>query len=228
MVEQQLEIEIKSLLGNEENTNALLEVMQKNDPNFSHIVSNSQLNHYFEGVVEPKTLLEALLPHVSQTDVPALERILADGKDLSVRSRQKNSEVIVVIKASIDDTTSANGTARLEFESTMTDISLDELDEVLLNAGLAYQAKWSRVRKEYAYKDMQVCIDRNAGYGYVAEFEKVITDITLSETEKEKIRNEMAVLGIEELPQERLERMFAYYNKNWKDYYGTDKTFTIE
>jgi len=38
----------------------------------------------------------------------------------------------------------------------------------------------------------------------------------------------MAELGVAELPQDRLARMFDFYNQNWPDYYGTDKTFTIE
>jgi hypothetical protein len=38
----------------------------------------------------------------------------------------------------------------------------------------------------------------------------------------------MGKIGAEELPQERLERMFTYYNTHWQDYYGTDKIFTIE
>jgi hypothetical protein len=38
----------------------------------------------------------------------------------------------------------------------------------------------------------------------------------------------MQELGVDELAQDRLARMFAHYNQNWPDYYGTDKTFTIE
>jgi len=35
----------------------------------------------------------------------------------------------------------------------------------------------------------------------------------------------MAKLGATELTQDRLERMFAYYNANWPAYYGTEKVF---
>jgi hypothetical protein len=38
----------------------------------------------------------------------------------------------------------------------------------------------------------------------------------------------MAKLGVEELPQDRLERMFAHYNAHWPEYYGTEKVFVIE
>jgi hypothetical protein len=38
----------------------------------------------------------------------------------------------------------------------------------------------------------------------------------------------MAELGIEELDAARLERMFAYYNAHWPEYYGTEKVFDIQ
>jgi hypothetical protein len=38
----------------------------------------------------------------------------------------------------------------------------------------------------------------------------------------------MAELGVEELLQDRLERMFAHYNEHWQEYYGTDRTFIIQ
>jgi hypothetical protein len=38
----------------------------------------------------------------------------------------------------------------------------------------------------------------------------------------------MKELGVKELDQKRLERMFAFYNTHWPEYYGTDKIFTIE
>ena len=45
---------------------------------------------------------------------------------------------------------------------------------------------------------------------------------------REEVRALMEELGVEELSQERLERMFAFYNANWQDYYGTDKIFIVE
>ncbi len=73
-----------------------------------------------------------------------------------------------------------------------------------------------------------VCIDRNAGYGYLAEFERVLDDAARAAAVEAELRELMAALGCEELAQDRLERMFAYYNANWSEYYGTDRTFVIE
>jgi hypothetical protein len=38
----------------------------------------------------------------------------------------------------------------------------------------------------------------------------------------------MSDFGVEELNQDRLERMFSFYNSHWPEYYGTDKVFNIE
>jgi predicted adenylyl cyclase CyaB len=105
--------------------------------------------------------------------------------------------------------------------------SIEKLDKVLLGAGLSYQAKWSRERTEYALGEIALCIDKNAGYGYIAEFEKTVSDENEMEGARREISKVMKSVGAKELPQERLERMFDHYNKNWREYYGTDKTFSI-
>lgn len=61
----------------------------------------------------------------------------------------------------------------------------------------------------------------------MAEFEKVVDAAEkVSEAQKD-IRALMEKIGVEELSQDRLERMFAYYNEHWEEYYGTDKTFVV-
>ncbi|MEK7617822.1 MAG: hypothetical protein AAB410_01635 [Patescibacteria group bacterium] len=170
--------------------------------------------------------------------------------------------VILVVKATVDDTTSSNGTARLEWESVLFPSpgygeglreglirNIDDLDKLVLSSGFQYQAKWSRERSEYKYTPLpflspsplrgegggegeqlklMVAIDKNAGYGYLAEFEMVVDDEKKADDAKNLIRTVMGGLKIDELPQDRLERMFKFYNENWKDYYGTEKTFTVE
>jgi adenylate cyclase class IV len=97
----------------------------------------------------------------------------------------------------------------------------------VLKSGFAYQAKWSREKTDYNYLGANVTISFSPGYGYVAEFEKIITDPKLADRTKTELRQLMSELKIEELAQDRLARMFAYYNSNWQDYYGTDKVFEI-
>ena len=76
--------------------------------------------------------------------------------------------------------------------------------------------------------DLAVCLDRNAGYGYLAEFEKVVESADEADTAKAMLTELMQRVGAIELPQDRLERMFAFYNEHWPEYYVRDKVFTIE
>lgn len=223
---ESFEIEIKSLLGSRDNAEALIERMRAADPEFKEHGEHTQLNHYFEGG-DLKALQAVLAPHLPEDRQQQFAELAAKARDYSVRTRQADTEVIFVMKLSIDDTTSSNGTARLEFECTLP-MTLDQLDRILLDAGFTYQAKWSRERRTYTYRGATVTIDRNAGYGYVAEFESVVDDPSRADEVKAQLRATMAEVGAEELNQDRLARMFDHYNKNWQDYYGTEKVFTIE
>lgn len=220
------EIEIKTLLGEKEHADLLIKKMQDNDINCKCVAESSQLNHYFEGG-SIEDLYEAVKKMFTGDALARLKTITEKGSTFSVRTRQKDDKVLLVIKASLDGGTSENTVSRLEFEE-LVDISLAELDEIVLSAGFEYQAKWSRDRQEYQYKDVNVCIDKNAGYGYLAEFETVTEDENKAVQAKEKLIKLMSELGVEELDQDRLARMFEHYNANWSEYYGTDKTFTVK
>lgn len=219
------EIEIKSLLGEAEAADALVARMHELDPDCTTVGQNQQLNHYFTGG-DIKALFAATKHFFDAAAVAKFERIVREGTSFSIRTRQKDTEVLLVIKASVDEGTSENTISRLEFEEPVS-CSLAELDALVEGAGYHYQAKWSRERREYSYKGATVCIDRNAGYGYLAEFEKVVADADAIAAARADLEALMGELGAAELPQDRLARMFEYYNQNWADYYGTDKTFTI-
>ncbi len=220
------EIEIKSLLGEKAKAEALVEKMKVLDPNLKIVSENTQLNHYFVGGDIHK-LYEKVEPLYIDEQHEKFKMIAEKGSNFSVRTRQKNDEVLLVIKASLDGGSSSNSVSRLEFEEPIA-LSLTELDSLVLLSGYNYEAKWSRERVEYAYKDINVCLDKNAGYGYLAEFETVTDDEASLSAVKANLEKLMSELGAEELPQERLARMFAFYNENWDDYYGTDKTFNLE
>ena len=220
------EVEIKSLLGSKENADALVANLKKHDPALSVSAHEKQLNHYF--TVPAGVDLGKALSHLIPADKKEIfDLIVKEGKKLSVRTREANGKVIFIIKASVGDDSSANGVKRIEFESEVP-VTLENLDKALLSAGLTYQAKWSRERDQYTSGDVNVCIDKNAGYGYLAEFEKMSKDESQLETTKTELLALMKSLGAAELPQDRLERMFAHYNAHWSEYYGTEKVFNIE
>lgn len=218
------EIEIKSLLGSRENAERLEARMKKLDPSLQALGAHRQLNHYFEGRGDFRAAAKVL---TSEKERKAFVELAEKAKDFSLRTRDADGTVSLVLKASIDDTTSANGTARRELESK-ADAPLEQLDKALLDAGFTYQAKWSRERQEYRCAGANVTIDRNAGYGYLAEFEMMENDPSRAEATKARLRKLMADLNVEELDQARLSRMFAHYNAHWPEYYGTEKIFIIE
>jgi len=221
------EIEIKSLLGSKENADKLKRALLQKDPNLSLVGKGKQLNHYFNAPADLTKLEQVIAPIIENSKLASLKKIVAEGKKVSIRTRDADSKVFFVIKASIDDHSSANGVSRIEFESPVK-LSLAQLDQVLLDAGLTYQAKWSREREEYQSGDMHICLDKNAGYGYLAEFEKVLSSAGEAEKAKSDLLAFMKSVGVAELDQARLERMFAHYNAHWPEYYGTENIFTLE
>jgi predicted adenylyl cyclase CyaB len=222
------EIEIKSLLGSKENADKLKVKLTKKEPKLKLVGKGKQLNHYFNAPKDLSIFEKAITPFIDKSKISSLRQVVREGKKVSIRTRQTDDKVLFVLKASIGDGTSANAVSRIEFESEAKGKTLQDLDNVLLEAGLTYQAKWSREREEYQSKDMNVCIDKNAGYGYLAEFEKVINDEKAVPKVKKELLDFMKEIGLEELGQDRLERMFAHYNNHWNEYYGSDKTFIIE
>lgn len=221
------EVEIKSLLGSKDSAELLKNNLQKLYPDTKLVSKGSQLNHYFNPPKDFSLIENNFAKYIPEDKKSTFANILEHGQKLSIRTRDADGKVILVIKASVGDDTSSNGVKRIEFESVMP-MKLAELDKLLLDSGCSYQAKWSREREEFKSGDMHVCIDKNAGYGYLAEFEKVSEDESALDSIRTTLLQEMKKLGVTELPQDRLERMFAHYNANWEKYYGTDNIFNIE
>jgi predicted adenylyl cyclase CyaB len=222
------EIEIKSLLGEQAEADRVRQNLLSKYQTAQLTEQSQQLNHYFNGD-QGEALLAQAAEHLPPEQLASLRSLLDQAKSLSVRTRQLNDKILLVLKAAIDDTTSQNGIARREFEAHVPHLSLEELDQLLLNAGFDYQAKWSREREAYQLEPgLTVSFDKNAGYGWLAEFEKIVHDPSEVPAAQEELRQLMSELEVEELPQDRLERMFAHYNQNWPKYYGTDLVFVVE
>jgi adenylate cyclase class IV len=221
------EIEIKVLLWDEEKKNIFMKKVQDIFPELEHKYSESQRNHYFEWG-NLLHLLGTFREYISQEEAASLHKLIQEAKSFSVRTRGTIDETILVVKATVNDESSSNGTARIEWEADLAPMSLDDMDTKVLAAGFSYQAKWSRARDEYKLNhDTALCIDKNAGYGYLAEFERVIDDPSLVDATRAELLSMIESLGYAELDQDRLARMFDFYNKNWSEYYGTEKVFTV-
>ncbi|TSC58219.1 MAG: Uncharacterized protein Greene041679_151 [Parcubacteria group bacterium Greene0416_79] len=247
------EIEIKSLLGSKERAEELKSRLAEHFPALKALSPHQQLNHYFTTTTDLSVFEKAITPFLSAQKQRELSEIVKNVRGgVSIRTREADGAVFVILKASIGDDSSANGVSRVEFECVIppvadnagdcdttnvahtnkshprTSATLEKLDKILLNAGLSYEAKWSREREEYVAGAIRITIDRNAGYGYLAEFEKMIGDEREADYARRELKALMAELGCAELPQERLERMFAFYNTHWEEYYGTERVFVVE
>src|SRR3989344_2152749 len=110
------EIEIKSLIGDKSRADDLIAKMKRADPSFVSMGSHKQLNHYFVGG-NLSNLSKNISGYLSENNRQELIKITELAKDFSIRTRQADNKIILVVKASVDDTTSSNGTARMEFES---------------------------------------------------------------------------------------------------------------
>ena len=219
-----IEVEVKILLQSLEKKDNFLKACEEKYPlRESH--KNSQLNHYFTWWD-----LDALKNNIdSYLDVQQkeeLKTLISKAKSFSARTRKSNDSVIFVLKASVDETNSINGTGRLEFEVTVP-LSIDELDKVFLDSWFSYETKWSRDRVEYNFWDYTLCVDENSGYGFLAEIERVVPDGEDIESIKSNIRALIEELWFEELSQDRVNRMYEHYIHVWPHYYGTKNWFNV-
>lgn len=222
------EIEIKSLLGSKERAEELKRRVVQLFPALKTLPPHKQKNFYFNTPVDLAVVLPAVKPFLSEKKQEELGSIIANAKSgVSIRTREADGKALFIMKASIGDDSSENGVSRVEFEEEVQ-LSFDELNQKLLDAGLTYQGKWSRDREHYDLGTIHITIDKNAGYGYLAEFEKMIDDGAEADYAKRELKALMAELKCEELAQDRLERMFKFYNEHWQEFYGTDKVFTVE
>lgn len=222
----QYEIEIKSLLGSQAASDALMKQITKRDPKLKLISEQKQLNHYFHGG-NLTELIGVIKQHLSTEQIAAINEIATTAKHVNVRTRQKNGTVLLIVKGSLDDTSAAHSHQRMEFEAEI-DLTIDELDDLVLSSGWQLEAKWQAKREIYEALGLTIDLMFSPGYGYVVEFEKVVSDESDRTAAHDQVIAVMESLGVRELPNDRLERMFAYYNEHWPEYYGTDRVFTIE
>jgi adenylate cyclase class IV len=213
------EVEIKVLLWEASDKDVFMDRVRTNFPAMNHEYSESQLNHYFEWG-NLKHLLGTFREYISQEQAESLHRLSEEAKSFSVRTRGTPTQTIIVVKATVNDESSSNGTARIEWEVDLAPMTLDDMDKKVLAAGFVYQAKWSRDREWYKLNDNTIlCLDKNAGYGYLAEFERVIDDSSLVDSTRVELLSMIESLGYHELDQARLARMFEKYNREWQSYY---------
>lgn len=180
-----------------------------------------QLNHYFNyDDYSLAYLFNNLRTYLTTEQELDLSNVIGKGNNFSIRTREINSkDTYFIIKYSVIDEDSANGTVRKELE-TKVNLNLDKLDIVLLDSGLSYSSKWSREREVFTKQNITATIDLNAGYGYLLELE-ILTNEDI-ELALSCINKELTKLQLKQLDSNLLNIMFKYYENNWNKYYGTN------
>ncbi|OGD66447.1 hypothetical protein A3F08_01220 [Candidatus Berkelbacteria bacterium RIFCSPHIGHO2_12_FULL_36_9] len=146
---------------------------------------------------------------------------VAPGKN-DLRIRRNDKEAFLILKKGW-----MHDTERDEIEVKVTRPDFERLDEIFVALGYKYDTKWYRKRLEYKLKSFNITIDFNAGYGGVAEIEKVVKNNNEVEKAKKDISDFAKEVGIEPATKELFNKMYTYYKKNWKKYYTTKTTFDI-
>jgi predicted adenylyl cyclase CyaB len=219
------ELEIKCLL-NESNVmdkQKLSFLMSFLNTNYSRVGESSQLNHYF-AKLENNIDAQSLFTELNKLGFPIPDDLSVDFTKASVRTRQTDTETILVIKEGKDP---LNGGDRREIEFMVAGLPIHVLDECLISVGFSLDTKWSRSRITYTSDGVTVCVDKNAGYGYIIEIEKMFKDDSDTTQALDELKTTAKVLGLYLLPKERLSKMYEFYRKNWQDFYLTDNYFCI-
>jgi predicted adenylyl cyclase CyaB len=226
-----IEVEIKSLLGDKAVADKIKSVIET-DFKAQYKSSEEQKTHYFiaeDYTVSLTNLATPLSTYFDRATLNELKIMAQHGSKLSIRSRFTGTKTLFIAKYSLasQDKTSDNSISRRELEKVV-ELTQEELDDIIQNSGFSYQAKWSRYRENYSNSTLNFALDRNAGYGWILEIEKIVSEEHLVPETIEELRSVLSKLELKEIDPSRLDRMFAYYNKNWEHYYGTDKIFVIE
>lgn len=213
-----IEVEVKALVQDVIITKQYL--LQQG---YKYINSEKQLNHYFSyDDYSLAYLFNVLRQYLSTDEELELSNIIGKGNNYSIRTRCINDkDTYFIIKYSLFDEDSANGSIRKEYEVKL-DLTLEQLDKLLLNNGLNYSSKWSRERDVYTKNKYTATIDLNAGYGYLLELETLINNPDSASSYKEVLLNELNKLQLKELNSKLLNIMFSYYESNWSKYYSTN------
>lgn len=236
----QNELEIKCQIKEGSDIDTLKSILHS--IGFEKVSEEKQLNHYFSNphieMAKNYIILDRILKSISVSLDKLNKNLFPHLKNscLSIRTRYtEGKNPLLCIKSNNSDAT--NGDDRFESEFKLDMIYRAELsskntrlDNLLDMSGFKIQSKWSREREVWKStdKNLTVCIDKNAGYGYVVELEKILEISTEDNApELESLKSLADSLNLVELDKDKLKKMFEFYSKNWADYYQTDKTFTV-
>jgi predicted adenylyl cyclase CyaB len=105
--------------------------------------------------------------------------------------------------------------SREEIEVFFSKEDFPKLERFLNLLGFGTGIKWFRLRQQFDWNGIKVCLDDTKGYGLIIELERMCSGEKAEETAA-LLKGKMKELGIEITPKEEFERKFEHYTKNWR------------
>lgn len=105
---------------------------------------------------------------------------------------------------------------REEIEVKFSKDDFEKANKIFEAIGLNIKIKFYRLRNQFDWNNIKVCLDCTKGYGYIIELEKLTTN---QEKERilEELKQKLNQLNIPLTPKQDFEDKFEFYKNNWKD-----------
>lgn len=106
--------------------------------------------------------------------------------------------------------------AREEIEIKTDKENFQNLENLFKNLGHNIEIKWERLRHQFNWNEIKICLDYTKGYGYIIELEKMSNEQDKEKT-LEELKQKLKELNIPLTPKEIFNEKYNYYKKNWQE-----------
>jgi len=105
---------------------------------------------------------------------------------------------------------------REEIEIKFNPEDFEKAYKIFEAIGLNTKIKWYRLRNQFDWNGIKVCLDHTKGYGHIIELEKLTND---KEKERilEELKQKLNELNITLSPKQEFEDKYKHYEQNWRE-----------
>lgn len=94
--------------------------------------------------------------------------------------------------------------------------NFENLGKLFSGLGYSVDIKWLRLRNQFNWNGIKVCLDFTKGYGYIIELEKMSDEENKQKT-LEELKNEFNKLNIPLTSKEEFTEKYNHYKNNWRN-----------
>ena len=102
------------------------------------------------------------------------------------------------------------------FTSKENEHNFENLGKLFNALNYNVEIKWLRLRNQFNWSNIKICLDYTKGYGYIIELEE-ISDEENKENILQELKQKLRELNIEETPKEIFNEKYNYYKENWRE-----------